>query len=450
RELETVCRMTSDRLAIERVPIDDVRPGDQAILPASTGGYAEQVGWDGRSKRTVVDISARFDGGRITDGLLLAPTTLGVTLGRLGLAATPRSAIMEAAEALHAVAQHPLSEWRERFVAQRALADRDPSPSELDHIDAWQSRLTTFEQRIDELDVDSTDGGRQAIPDRQLAEQVVSWLDELDVLANGMAPPKCVIELTNGEAWSVRQTSSRAKRWASPAADAFDELSLADRSVALSGHLASTGAVAERLATDLGVAAPMVEAVANAGRLHDLGKVEPRFQSWLGAESSTPVAKSGTNAGSWRARQKLAGWPSGGRHELLSIRVAEAGRHSQHIQELLEPDPDLVLHLVASHHGRGRPGLFGVPDSGGADFEVDLAKLLKPDTKPDPTGELSADEAPVEVNGDLALHDHGQPVRFANVNKRYGRRIVALLECIVRQADWVASAAAELEGTGHE
>ena len=47
-----------------------------------------------------------------------------------------------------------------------------------------------------------------------------------------------------------------------------------------------------------------------------------------------------------------AGYPSGARHELLSVRLAESAA------ELLPIDPllrELTLHLVATHHGYCRP-----------------------------------------------------------------------------------------------
>ena len=89
------------------------------------------------------------------------------------------------------------------------------------------------------------------------------------------------------------------------------------------------------------------------------GKAERRFQALLrgGNIYTTGVllAKSEdipqSRAAFERARDAV-GYPRGGRHELLSVRLAESA------PELLPSDQtlrDLVLHLIASHHGHCRP-----------------------------------------------------------------------------------------------
>jgi CRISPR-associated endonuclease/helicase Cas3 len=73
---------------------------------------------------------------------------------------------------------------------------------------------------------------------------------------------------------------------------------------------------------------------------------------------------------------------------------------------------DLVLHLIAVHHGRARPH-----------FSVDEAF--------DPERPLSDVEA-------LAVET---PRRFARLQRKYGRWGLAYLESLLRAADWAASAA---------
>lgn len=98
-----------------------------------------------------------------------------------------------------------------------------------------------------------------------------------------------------------------------------------------------------------------------ATRMHDLGKADERFQAmlrrtdrtdaWLLAgRSSAVIAKSDgmpLSRGERAEARRRAGLPDGFRHEMLSTQLAE------HAPDLPD-DPvlcDLVLHLVAAHHG---------------------------------------------------------------------------------------------------
>jgi CRISPR-associated endonuclease/helicase Cas3 len=130
----------------------------------------------------------------------------------------------------------------------------------------------------------------------------------------------------------------------------------------------------------------------------------------------------------WAADRERSGWPSGGRHEAISVRISTDPVLADALEAagILAGDRDLVMHLVASHHGNGRSGQFGVPDSTGDEFWVDL-------------GGLGLDCEPRAIEGDLSRADWEQPARFALLNRRYGRRGLALIETVLRLADWEAS-----------
>ena len=162
-----------------------------------------------------------------------------------------------------------------------------------------------------------------------------------------------------------------------------------------------------------------------AGALHDIGKADRRFQRWLDPEGKRRVlvAKSNTPRHRWEAMRVAAGWPRGGRHEDLSARLVRAW---------LQQDPDwgdplqraLLLHLVISHHGRGRPLVPPVSDG-----------------TPELVSGVVADVA-TEARADLALVDWDQPARFRQLNDRFGPWGLALLEAIVIGSDHAVSAGA--------
>jgi CRISPR-associated endonuclease/helicase Cas3 len=146
-----------------------------------------------------------------------------------------------------------------------------------------------------------------------------------------------------------------------------DESSVASGVVTMTAHQKAVGRLAAHYARAAGLSEALVAAVEQAGLWHDLGKADPRFQAWLcGGDRALAIrleqkhgdvlAKSDatpqTPAARSLARLK-SGYPVGGRHELLSVRLAETSG-------LLDP---LVRHLIASHHGYCRPFAPVVEDS---------------------------------------------------------------------------------------
>ncbi|MCZ4123607.1 type I-G CRISPR-associated helicase/endonuclease Cas3g [Streptomyces sp. H39-S7] len=192
----------------------------------------------------------------------------------------------------------------------------------------------------------------------------------------------------------------------------------------LAEHQAEVSAAAEGYARNLRLDDRTVAAVALAAGLHDEGKRDPRFQTMLhgGYEDAAaaalaapePLAKSGTDpadrSGSGKAR-RASGYPQGMRHEALSARIA-----ALHTAARDDLDTELVIHLVASHHGFARP-------------------LLPPVVDPDPRV-LRLTIAGREVTLDTARTvDPAGPARFEALNLRYGRWGLARLEAMVRLAD---------------
>ncbi len=287
-------RLTSDGVTVETTSGADLRPGDQIVLPTDRG-LLDAFGWNPAASGPVVDVSL------IAHGLPLDAKAIerlcGVAAGELIQTAL---GIANADEDIDRAARTEAAEGILSAV-QAALAPPGWDPEE------WTAFTGT------------------------LSPQVVEARREVPRLRARMAAPE-------------------------PLSGDFDETSLGADAVELERHGQAVAARARAVARRIGLPPALTAVVEHAGRLHDIGKADRRFQRWLDPEAQrgTLVAKSHAPRHLWEAMRVAAGWPRGGRHEDLSARLVRAWL--EHRADWGEPlQRDLLLHLVISHHGKGRP-----------------------------------------------------------------------------------------------
>jgi CRISPR-associated endonuclease/helicase Cas3 len=167
------------------------------------------------------------------------------------------------------------------------------------------------------------------------------------------------------------------------------------REVLLTEHIQEVTARARRLVQALRLRErghqAEAEAIIRAAQLHDNGKRACIFQRSLGADCQNEESYLAKSAR--KGKLNLGGY----RHELGSLVLQEASEIDE-----------LTAHLIAAHHGHGRPN-----------FEPGAAH---PELLP-------------ESNRQIDI----QPLRFARLQRKYGYWGLAYLESILRAADWMVS-----------
>jgi len=189
--------------------------------------------------------------------------------------------------------------------------------------------------------------------------------------------------------------------------------------VPLHDHNRDVAGKAMDFARRAGFASDLAEDIALAGLLHDVGKADPRFQAWLyygdplGPDPGQVLAKSGRPLPP--AARVASGLPDRWRHEACSVRLALADARFAKAH-----DPELVLWLVGTHHGHGRPFY--------------------------PHSDLH-DVAPNVGPQCLAFSWRGLdwPMLHRRVRSRYGTWELARIETVLRLADHRASEDAALK-----
>lgn len=393
----------------EPITPQQVKPGDLLIVPSSWGG-CDRYGWNPGSADRVTDVADFAGGSRRAVAIRISPVL---------------------AAAVRVLAPY-LTEQIEDFVSQVT--------SDIDEETPDGGRYRTLLCQMVRPESDKLPHGRIL---RRLA--YAGQLTELeDNVENGSAAQSVIaLFAAPGASWNEDESPA-----GSSASSSRKQLTLA-------AHQKAVHCRAGEFAANLGLPAPLVHAVELAAFYHDEGKRDPRFQLMLhggdrlrAAVASEFLAKSGMDPADRAALRRaahLSKYPSGMRHEALSARIAAILLQNDHV--VAGPtarcgscvrrtagangfvgndvDRDLVVHLISSHHGLGRPLLPPIVDAAPAEITVTANRADH--------GTLSSADT-VDWTG---------PSRFAQLSERYGRWGLALLESIVRLADIWCSARSE-------
>jgi len=281
----------------------------------------------------------------------------------------------------------------------------------------------------------------EASQDRELPDDLgrcLIWLTELGFDEARYADEKGIV-LTSRKRLNRNQVIPQSE-------DEGDEWSRTPRTdpVSLRTHTRHVIDLAVATARELGLVDELRDCLAAAARLHDWGKLDPRFQALLlGGNPHAayalpePLAKSDrlfTNARDYKRACERSALPEGFRHEFASLQLAARPDAADSLPGAAELR-DLALHLIATHHGHARPFPPVVED---------------PD--PPPLGTHTLPDAPDISISDKERKaspahrlDSGIPDRFWRLLRHHGPWGLAFLESILRLADQQASEA-ESEG----
>lgn len=354
----------------------EVRSGDTIVVPARLGG-ADIHGWNPSSPNPVEDVAE--------EALVLAKRRLVL---RLHPAVIGQHISHEAAAEAESLI---------RAVLERIESGEDPKGEvtpllELVAVEAEDDVGSVASRLLDDARRRWSDLRRRAVP----------YPDGTGLVLVASRAPSEVDDVTDED---VAPTLARP--------------------VSLHDHTDGVTARVSVFARSCGLNEALAQDLELAARLHDLGKVDERFQLMLhrgdrvaASAADAPLAKSGMSPrdrASFQRIRALSGYPEGCRHEAASVTLVESAPAVLGQAH----DSELVLHLVASHHGHARPLLPPLSD-------VHPVQLLA-----DYNGaRLAASSAHT-----LAQLDSGVVDRFSSCSRRYGWWGLALLEAILRLAD---------------
>lgn len=378
----------------------DIRPDDLLVVPTIFGG-CDEWGWNPDWLGEVLDygFEAHYYQ-RLKCALRISASTL-------------NNAWQQTLSSKHDISA--TEEWRS-IAAWLQDAGDDLSPEAIAH----------FVQQRDVL----PETWRTVLAACAAKRMTIRWMNDDEHSAGFVLSCATLLPDNLLGAWTEKEAEG------APALTGLRESSGTGVSVTLADHSSHVELLVADYCSRSGIANSLKILLLLAARLHDIGKAEPRFQvdlhgagalAWLDpllAMMLNPgkelLAKSARLAeGSSNSRRAT---PKFFRHEALSVALAK--QHPS-VMALAPDDQDLVLWLIGTHHGHGRPFF-------------------------PPCAELSSDNMTTLTFDAVQMSSYAQdsPIRLdqgwfelaKRVQRRFGPWELARLEAIMRLADHTASA----------
>ncbi|GIX04267.1 MAG: hypothetical protein KatS3mg114_0136 [Planctomycetaceae bacterium] len=350
---------------------DDLRPGDTLVLPASAAGW-DEIGHVPDATAEIADVAeTAFQSARDRAALRLHP----------------------------------------------ALAARLPTSE--------SEAISEFFNRLNDPEEEPTTAELRALL-RPIAEQYLKTSRFLlDYYPDG-----------RGVVLKSRNRLNRSHWWIPPETDEGDDdrsRTLREKPISLKEHIRHVYEETVRTVDALPLE-ELKQAYCLAAQWHDLGKADERFQAMLRRTDRTDawlltgldtalLAKSDGLPQTPQQRQQArerAGLPEDFRHEMLSVQIVE----QTGLRKQAESHLDLILHLIAAHHGYARPFAPVVIDEEYPEVTVNNVTLPSEQRRACPPHRI----------------DSGIAERFWELTRRYGWWGLAYLEAVLRLADQQASA----------
>lgn len=252
-------------------------------------------------------------------------------------------------------------------------------------------------------------------------DRVAGWLEKK--IQEGSSLDDWFIETCNilSDGFELHESDAypiiRGRSIDSSSFDGSDEVSsYTGAKIKLESHLKGVGKKAAAFSKRLGLDEAVQNDLYLAGRLHDLGKVDERFQLQLvGGDRVEMAMLEEPLAKSLPGIRKVYTYPKGMRHEVASTALVL----SNPAVLASANDLNLVLHLITTHHGFGRP----------------LPPII---ADPEPqTLRSSVEGHNLEANSNLVDSPLALEMaeRFWDLTDEYGYHGLAWLEAILRLAD---------------